>query len=598
MQNFEENLASRVNGSLQPLLGVSVTVKTAQGLLATIYSDNGATTQGNPMETDANGRFGFYAANGDYVLTFSGPQIHTYERPIDLYDPDDAQPFTQAQAALPSAASRVGFQADGEGAQGRTIENKLREIVSATDFGSLAVIDATTVVQAAIDAVAATGGGIVSLPWSGVITVTGLVLKDRVQLQGLGKNVTTIKLKEGANNHVIQAGDFDANANGVSRATPVGCKTGGLKYLTIDGNKANQTVAKHGFAYYGIDVQLEEVEFKNAKGIGSAIESPGGTYSSVVGQNLQPSIRHIESHDNDAGNWSYNGQSDTNMYDLMLYQTGTGDGQYNARFGSKAPGCRVFGMHCWGTSDYGLINEADKIEFFGCHIESAAIAKVYAKGRTLFSGLIYEVGSNTSAPAIKIESGTGANFSEFDAVISGCLEWIAFPSTVPSLCRFKLRGWVPGAAFYSGTAPATALLDLKNQSTGIRLIQHSADYSVKSLAVTGGIDMGMSGIDRIKLIAGNGWAVVVPSAGVLNIASSFVSASSASAVDITDINSAAGQIGIMQVTIRNGNAGALTFKHNTAKLRNNGTADKVLAQHESITYMHVSGAVWQQTGGK
>lgn len=136
MQNFEENLASRVNGSLQPLLGVTVTVKTAMGLLATIYSDNGATTQENPMETDSNGRFGFYAANGDYVLTFSGPQIQTYERPIDLYDPDDAQPLTLAQAALPSAASRVGFQADGDGAQGRTVENKLRETVSVADYDS------------------------------------------------------------------------------------------------------------------------------------------------------------------------------------------------------------------------------------------------------------------------------------------------------------------------------------------------------------------------------------------------------------------------------------------------------------------------------
>jgi len=160
MQNFEENLASRVNGSLQPLLGVSVTVKTALGLLATIYSDNGATTQGNPMTTDANGRFGFYAANGDYVLTFSGPQIQTYERPIDLYDPDDAQPLTQAQAALPSAASRFGFQADGDGAQGRTVENKLRETVSVKDFGAVGngVADDADAFQKAVNSLPANGG--------------------------------------------------------------------------------------------------------------------------------------------------------------------------------------------------------------------------------------------------------------------------------------------------------------------------------------------------------------------------------------------------------------------------------------------------------
>lgn len=138
MQNHEENLASRVNGSLQPLLGVMVTVKTPTGLLATIYGDDGVTVQPNPMVTNANGLYGFRAANGPYKLTFSGAQIESYERDIDLYDPDDEPPLTQAQAALPSAASRFGFLADGDGAQGRTVENKLRETVSVSDFPTIA----------------------------------------------------------------------------------------------------------------------------------------------------------------------------------------------------------------------------------------------------------------------------------------------------------------------------------------------------------------------------------------------------------------------------------------------------------------------------
>jgi hypothetical protein len=157
MQNHEENLASRVNGSLQPLLGVMVSVKTLTGLLATIYGDDGVTVQPNPMFTNANGLYGFRAANGPYKLTFSGPQIESYERDIDLYDPDDEPPLTQAQAALPSAASRVGFQADGVGAQGRTIENKLRETVSVKDFGAVGdgVADDTAAIQAALDSGAA-----------------------------------------------------------------------------------------------------------------------------------------------------------------------------------------------------------------------------------------------------------------------------------------------------------------------------------------------------------------------------------------------------------------------------------------------------------
>lgn len=159
MQNHEENLASRVNGSLQPLLGVTVTVKTPTGLLATIYNDDGVTVQPNPMFTNANGLYGFRAANGPYKLTFSGPQIESYDRDIDLYDPDDEPPLTQAQAALPSAASRFGFQADDDGAQARTIENKLRDTISVKDFGAQGngVADDTAALQAAFSSCKVSG---------------------------------------------------------------------------------------------------------------------------------------------------------------------------------------------------------------------------------------------------------------------------------------------------------------------------------------------------------------------------------------------------------------------------------------------------------
>jgi hypothetical protein len=89
-----------------------------------------------------------------------------------------------------------------------------------------------------------------------------------------GKELSVIKLKDGANQHVIQAGDFDTYANGVDRSTPVGVKSAGLHRLSVDGNKANQTIGHHGLAYYGIDLQLEEVEFKNALGVNLYVEVP------------------------------------------------------------------------------------------------------------------------------------------------------------------------------------------------------------------------------------------------------------------------------------------------------------------------------------
>lgn len=108
MLKFEENLASRVSGALQPMLGVQVTVTAANGLPATLYADDESTVLDNPLTTDANGYFGFKAANGEYTLTFAGAQIQASTRKIDLYDPDDDPPLTLAQAAAVSGAERIG----------------------------------------------------------------------------------------------------------------------------------------------------------------------------------------------------------------------------------------------------------------------------------------------------------------------------------------------------------------------------------------------------------------------------------------------------------------------------------------------------------
>lgn len=129
MQKYEENLAARVNGALQPLMGVDVTVLAASGLPATIYTDDGVTVQKNPMTTDANGYFGFFAANGTYSLSFSGAQVGNASRSVTLYDPADDLPLTQAQAAAPSGASKIGVGTE-------SVENAL-DALQLADFGAL-----------------------------------------------------------------------------------------------------------------------------------------------------------------------------------------------------------------------------------------------------------------------------------------------------------------------------------------------------------------------------------------------------------------------------------------------------------------------------
>lgn len=69
MQKYQNNITSRTGDAVS---GLQVTVSLAAGGLATIYSDNAGTPTDNPITTDANGYFEFYAADGRYNITASG----------------------------------------------------------------------------------------------------------------------------------------------------------------------------------------------------------------------------------------------------------------------------------------------------------------------------------------------------------------------------------------------------------------------------------------------------------------------------------------------------------------------------------------------
>lgn len=75
MQKYQD-VVLKPDGSV--IQGASVLVQSFPGAVtSTIYSDDGVTTQTNPMTTDSLGRFAFYAADGDYQLVVSGSSIAT-----------------------------------------------------------------------------------------------------------------------------------------------------------------------------------------------------------------------------------------------------------------------------------------------------------------------------------------------------------------------------------------------------------------------------------------------------------------------------------------------------------------------------------------
>lgn len=122
MQNQKETVLVNVAGVVSPLVGATVTVRTNPGATpATLFSDNGVTGIANPIITDANGAYSFYAADGRYTLSIAKTGYTTIVRDIILDDPvdvntvrvataisaNDAVPFQQAQAMVAAASSSV-----------------------------------------------------------------------------------------------------------------------------------------------------------------------------------------------------------------------------------------------------------------------------------------------------------------------------------------------------------------------------------------------------------------------------------------------------------------------------------------------------------
>ena len=173
MQKYQENVIGRVNGALAPMKDVQVTVTdTATNLLAALYSDDGITPLPQPLYTDENGLFSFYAADGKYTLTFSGKRVTTYTREVVLDDPAENPFMSKQELALVNGASKVGYGT-------RTVSDKLGEVASIDDFPGT---DASEKLANAVARFKIAGGGRVRVPagahnWSETVTVDSSNIK-------------------------------------------------------------------------------------------------------------------------------------------------------------------------------------------------------------------------------------------------------------------------------------------------------------------------------------------------------------------------------------------------------------------------------------
>jgi hypothetical protein len=93
-------------------------------------------------------------------------------------------------------ANDISYTLTAAGATAQTVQTKLEQYISVKDFGAVGdgVADDTAEIQAAIDAVIASGGGMLYIPAGTYKTTSALTVSDasKINIQGAGKYITVI----------------------------------------------------------------------------------------------------------------------------------------------------------------------------------------------------------------------------------------------------------------------------------------------------------------------------------------------------------------------------------------------------------------------
>lgn len=254
MQRREDNVAARLNGNaLQPLSDVAITVTDDKtGLPASLYADNGVTPLAQPLMTDNNGYYGYYAANGEYTETFTSARIATFTRKLVLADPDDNPHATKAELAAGSGSSLVTFTQAGAGAVSRSLQAKGRDTVSVKDFGAVGdgATDDTAAINAAIASLGA-GGGIVLLPRGDYRITAKLTVSTPVTLAGAGRGFTSNQYST----RILKDGNF------VGIEFAQGSAYGGARDFTL--HSVNNADVSDGIYITSGRVSLDHVNVQN-----------------------------------------------------------------------------------------------------------------------------------------------------------------------------------------------------------------------------------------------------------------------------------------------------------------------------------------------
>ena len=280
---------------------------------------------------------------------------------------------TKIDLIAATGASLVGFQRAGTGAVPTTVQSKLQEVVSVKDFGAVGdgFADDTAAIQNAVNYLNSQGGGQLFFP-RGIYITSGVTVYTNIWLVGAGRSITTLKLKNGANQDVIMGyAAYDllgTNSGG-------GVQNVGLFNLTIDGNRANNLTSGSGIVLYGEEFYFENLSVTQTREHG--IRTEWGRGDSVFGMESHYSNIRIDGCGMDG--WNNNGPHDSVTFNLIVTDASLNADRtfHGLVIGPNMTG-RYVSCHVWSRAASFRHGWALRIsaggggnEFIGCHFEGA-----------------------------------------------------------------------------------------------------------------------------------------------------------------------------------------------------------------------------------
>ena len=231
------------------------------------------------------------------------------------------------------------------------------------------VADASTALQTAIDAVNTAGGGVVYVPTGTYRVASTVLLKSNVMLVGAGETATTIKAANGLNADVLQGYDF---ASLTTTTSTGGIEHWGIAYLTVDGNRANNSSGRC-LRFYGKAYLLTHCRFQNGKS--GAVWSE---WNNSGGVDMEARWDHVTARNSEGNVIDWRGPHDTQFTSCLVYNDGSqtdtsGNLLYQPSTGSgflQATNC-----HFWGNCSRAVDISASSV-FTGCLAEGGTVAQV------------------------------------------------------------------------------------------------------------------------------------------------------------------------------------------------------------------------------